>query len=82
MALFKSIRRQRPVKGGRLKLSASSISAIHARVAADARKFGCSKNFVINTALGHALGIDVEHYDPAVERRRTMRVVMKKGRVG
>lgn len=74
------IRFQRPVPGGRDRLHLASSKKIQAAIRETAKHFKCSKNFVQNVALGEFFGIDVEHYDPKIERRRTIRVVARRAR--
>lgn len=60
----KKMRRQRPVKGGRLPLPACVLRAIAREVEARARQFNVSRSFVIAVALAEAFDVrDQEHYD-------------------
>lgn len=53
-----SIRRQKPVKGGREPLPACVIRDIQREVERLARKYQVSKSFVIAATLADAFGID------------------------
>jgi hypothetical protein len=55
---MKTIRSQRPVKGGREKLSPTILKATAREVERQARKFGVSRSFVIAVALADQFGID------------------------
>ena len=54
------IRRQTPVKGGRIPRSAGLLKKIDDEVLRQARKFKVSKSFVIATALAEGLGIKID----------------------
>lgn len=51
------IRIQKRVKGGRKPLPSCVLREIHSEVERTARKFNCSKSFVIATALAETFGI-------------------------
>lgn len=57
-----AIRRQKPVKGGRIPLSPTVLHEIDQAVAQTARRFSCSKSFVIAVALAEFFGIEAESY--------------------
>jgi len=57
-----NVRFQKPVKGGRLKISAAGVKELRRAVDLEARKFRVSRSFVVVTALADALGIDIEKY--------------------
>lgn len=62
---FKIIRRQAPIKGGRIPLPACVIKDISQEVERRAIRFGVSKSFVIAVALADAFGIEEqERYLP------------------
>jgi hypothetical protein len=62
--------RQRPIKGGREKLPAAVEARIYKRVEREARRFDCSRAFVVSTALAIVFGIDVDEKYTEVERRK------------
>lgn len=74
------IRFQRPIPGGRDRMHLATSKEIRKAVKDTAKMFGVSKNFVENVAIGTFFGIDVEHYDQKVERRRSLRVVSRRAR--
>lgn len=51
------IRRQPPIKGGRMKLGAGVIREIEREVTRRAIKFHVSRSFVIAVALAQAFGV-------------------------
>lgn len=53
-----TLRRQRPVKGGRDPLPACVIKDIKIEVERRARRFNVSKSFVIAVALAEAFGVE------------------------
>ena len=55
---FKTIRRQKPVKGGRTPLPACVLHDISTHVERLARQHGVSKSFVIAVVLADAFGIE------------------------
>ena len=66
------IRRQKPVKGGRLALPSCVIKDIYAAVDRDAKRFGVSRSFVIATALAEAMGVKIaeDYREPQRQLRR------------
>lgn len=78
-----AIRRQRPIKGGRERMTASAEGAIKRAVEAEARRFNCSKSFVQNVCVAEALGLDVESYvtedKPRRRRRGAVRITLPNG---
>jgi len=55
--MFKTIRRQRPIKGGRQSLPACVIKDIKVAVENEAMRLGVSKSFVIAVRLAKSYGI-------------------------
>lgn len=57
--------RQRPVKGGRDPLPSCVVHKIKVEIERTARKFECSKSFVVSTILAEAFGINIDerYYD-------------------
>lgn len=71
---FRTIRRQRPVKGGRHPLPACVLKEIDAWVVREATRFGVSKSFVVATALAYVAGIKTqERYDVTKDKVVQMR---------
>lgn len=67
------MRYQRPVRGGREKLTAAVLKRIDVAVRREAAAFGCSRSFVINNALAWVFGVDLdkaEDYRRDPKRRR------------
>jgi hypothetical protein len=59
----KKIRRQKPVKGGRERMSSGVLKEIDNAVAREAARHSVSKSFVISVILAKAFGIkDQETY--------------------
>jgi hypothetical protein len=67
------MRKQQPVKGGRLRLSPSVAPAIRRGVERTARQFNVSMSFVTATALADSLGINIERYYISDVSRRKKR---------
>jgi len=55
--MLKKIRRQRPIKGGRIPLPSCVLDEIYSKVRQLAREYNCSRSFVIATILAEGLGI-------------------------
>lgn len=58
MASRKRIRRQKPIKGGRERLSPSVLKEIRVAVERDAARYGVYSSFVIAVILADHYGID------------------------
>ena len=58
---WKVFYRQRPIKGGRLHLTASCEEAIRKAVEREAKRYGASMSFVMSVALADALGITLKY---------------------
>lgn len=54
----RKIRRQKPVRGGRKRLSASFIREIEREVERTAARFHVSRSFVIAVAVADSLGVE------------------------
>jgi len=71
------VKRQRPVKGGRMQVSTALISDIERAVAREMVKYDCSRSFVIATALAFAFGIEEqEDYRPKSPRLNRARLAL------
>ena len=58
------MRYQKPVRGGRSKLSSGVVKQVERRVEQDAIRYNCSKSFVINTILARFYHVVIEEsYD-------------------
>lgn len=58
------MRIQKPVRGGRKRVSAGVVKQIEQRVERDAIRYNCSKSFVVNTILARFYHVVIEeHYD-------------------
>lgn len=57
-----NVRFQKAIKGGRRHLSARAEKELKDAVKREARKFGVSQSFVVNTAVADVLGVDIEKY--------------------
>ena len=67
---YRTIRRQRPSKGGRVPLPACVLRDIQHEVERCAARYGVSRSFVVAVALADAVGVDdQEHYLPKVRRK-------------
>lgn len=78
------MKRQKPVKGGRMRVSTALIHDIERAVAREMVKYDCSRSFVIATALAFAFNIEEqEDYRPKSPRlNRSKIVVLKHRKVG
>jgi len=72
------VKRQKPVKGGRMQVSTALIHDIERAVARETVKYNCSRSFVIATALAFAFGIE-EQQDYRPKSPRLNRFALVKG---
>lgn len=57
------LRRQRPVRGGRTPATGGFTPALWKWIDKEARRYNCSRSFVLAVCVGEVAGIDVERYD-------------------
>lgn len=77
------LRRQKPVKGGRIPAHTGLITEIELAIRREMARFGVSRSFVIATACAFAFGIDEqEDYRPRSPRLSRPHLTLVNRKVG